>query len=233
MKIKTTTLIFPLLIAGVLLMFANACKKSGNPVPLPNSVTDIDGNVYHTVVIGTQVWFVENLRTTRYRNGDLISCVSDSADWRSSTTGAYCNYRNNLKNSAVYGCLYNWYAVTDSRNIAPIGWHIPSDAEWTTLSNYLGGESVAGGKLKATGTTLWTSPNTGATNSSGFTGLPGGYRHFSATYKGIEEVGYWWSAAAVGDTVSWMRELNYDNFQVVRLYFVKTNGFSIRCLRDV
>jgi uncharacterized protein (TIGR02145 family) len=128
--------------------------------------------------------------------------------------------------------MYNWYAVTDCRNIAPIGWHIPSDAEWTTLSNYLGGEDLAGGQLKSTGTTQWINPNAGATNSSGFTGLPGGCRHFNASFHGNAELGYWWSATAFDANVSWRRELNYDNSQVSRLCDFNTHGFSVRCVKD-
>jgi uncharacterized protein (TIGR02145 family) len=139
-----------------------------------NTVTDIDGNIYHTVTIGTQVWMVENLKTTKYRNGDPIPNVTGNA-WAALTTGAYCWYNNDAATyKATYGALYNWYAVADSRNIAPTGWHVPTDAEWTTLTTFLGGESVAGGKLKETGTNHWTSPNTGATNETGFTALPGG-----------------------------------------------------------
>jgi uncharacterized protein (TIGR02145 family) len=229
---KIRNLLFQVLIICGLLIVENGCKKESDPFPMPSTVTDIDGNVYHTVVIGTQVWFAENLKTTRYRNGDTIPNISDNSAWIASSKGAYCNYDNNSSNSAIYGFLYNLHAVNDSRNLPPIGWHIPTDADWATLLTYLGGENMAGGKLKATGFTQWTSPNTGATNSSGFTGLPGGYRQFDASFNGIGEFGYWWSAAVHGDTVNWRRELNYNNFQVSRLCNVNTNGFSIRCLRD-
>lgn len=153
----------------------------GGPAPDPNccsdcppTVTDYDGNVYQTVLIGDQCWMMENLKVTHYRNGDPIPHVTDGVTWGNLTSGAYCNYNNDEGNVATYGRLYNWYAVDDSRNIAPAGWHVPSDAEWQTLVDYLGGDAVAGGKMKEAGTTHWASPNTGATNESGFTALPGG-----------------------------------------------------------
>jgi len=146
--------------------------------PETGSVTDIDGNVYQTVKIGNQWWMMENLKVTSYRNGEAIPNVTDTTEWYNLTTGAYCYYDNDAYNTTIYGRLYNWYSINDSRSIAPTGWHVPTDEEWTTVINYLGGESVAGGKLKENGTTHWTSPNNGATNESGFSALPGGYRHF-------------------------------------------------------
>jgi len=141
------------------------------------TMTDIDGNVYETVTIGTQVWMAENLKVTHYRNGNTILHIIDWFSWFT-LTGAYCEYDNDVNNVAVYGRLYNWYAVNDSRYIAPVGWHVPSDAEWLTLVDYLGGDTVADGKMKEIGTTHWVSPNTGATNESGFSALPGGYRDY-------------------------------------------------------
>jgi uncharacterized protein (TIGR02145 family) len=123
----------------------NATSSSG-------TVTDIDGNVYQTVTLGGQVWMAENLKVTRYRNGDPIPCVNDASAWSGLSTGAYCHYNNDFNNAAIYGRLYNWYAVSDSRNIAPGGWHVPTDTEWQTLVDLLGGSSVAGGKMKTTGT---------------------------------------------------------------------------------
>jgi len=138
------------------------------------TITDIDGNVYHSVTIGTQTWMVENLRTSKYRNGDSIINVTNNTSWSTLTSGAYCDYDNTPNNSIIYGKLYNWYAINDSRSIAPMGWHVPTDVEWTTLITYLGGESIAGGKLKETGIIHWETPNGDATNTSIFTGLPGG-----------------------------------------------------------
>ncbi|MEI6143236.1 MAG: FISUMP domain-containing protein [Mariniphaga sp.] len=200
-----------------------------------STVVDIDGNVYNTVTIGTQVWMVENLKTTKYRNGDPITNVTVDAAWSDlgyGSAGAYCWYNNDAANyKSLYGALYSWYAVADSRNIAPIGWHVATDAEWTTLTDYLGGESIAGGKLKETGTTHWGSQNTGATNSSGFTALPGGYRDLYGEFGG-ENKGNWWSSTY--DTrYYWLRSLNYSSTNVIRDHFiVPWWGFSVRCLAD-
>jgi len=195
------------------------------------TVTDIDGNVYNTVIIGTQVWMVENLKTTKYRNGDPIPNVTGDAAWVALNTGAYCWDNNDAApNKIAYGALYNWYSVADSRNIAPTGWHVPTDAEWTTLTTFLGGESVAGGKLKETGTTHWQI-NTGATNSSGFTALPGGIRYLS--FVGVGYNGNWWSSTANGaGDYAWIRYLYNDSAYVMRGYFYKLDGYSVRCVRD-
>jgi uncharacterized protein (TIGR02145 family) len=136
-----------------------------------NDVTDIDGNTYKGISIGTQIWTQSNLNVSRYRNGDIIPQVTNYTQWENLTTGAWCYYANNTANGVVYGKLYNWYAVSDPRGLAPQGWHVPSDAEWRTLTTYLG-EDSAGGKMKSI--TLWGSFNTGATSSSGFSGFPGG-----------------------------------------------------------
>ncbi len=201
------------------------------PAP-PNKVTDIDGNVYHTVRIGTQVWMVENLKTTKYRDGTSIPNITDNTAWSNLTTGAYCDYNNGPSNSATYGRLYNWYAATDARGICPTGWHVPSDAEWTTLVNYFGGDSVAGGKLKEAGTTHWASPNTGATNESGFTAFPGGYRQSNGSFDDIGIVGYWWSATGTDAATAWYRFMGCGNSDVGRNNYGKTGGFSVRCVRD-
>jgi uncharacterized protein (TIGR02145 family) len=156
----------------------STCTTYGNQISFKTAstnygtVTDIDGNVYTTITIGTQVWTVENLKTSRYRNGVSIPNVTDDAAWAAQTTGAYCNYNNNEGNVATYGRLYNWYAVADANNVAPAGWHVPSYAEWDVLRNYLGGMYIAGQSKRSR--LAWLSPNTGADNSSGFTALPGG-----------------------------------------------------------
>lgn len=197
------------------------------------TVTDIDGNVYHTVQIGTQVWMVENLKTTKYRNGDPIPNVTGDAAWSTLNTGAYSWYNNDAAtNKAIYGALYNWYAATDSRNIAPTGWHVPTDSEWTTLTTYLGGESVADGKLKEIGTTHWQSPNTGATNSSGFTALPGGNRNEGGTFNTVGSLGYWWSSTNNGGCGSWYRRIYNTAPLGMRDCWYTRAGFSIRCLKD-
>ena len=217
----------------VTLILTISCGKdqSTTPPPAPTTVTDIDGNIYHFVKIGTQVWMIENLNVTKYRNGNPIPDVLDGTTWNNLTTGAYCDY-DNLPYSTAYGKLYNWYAVHDSRNIAPIGWHVPSDAEWTILINFLGGDSIAGGKLKELGITNWQSPNTGATNQSGFTALPGGFRS-NGTFIGVSLSGNWGAATeSYSYSYAWYRNMNYDEISVYRYEGSKNNGFSVRCLRD-
>ncbi len=154
-----------------------------------------DGKTYTSLTIGTQQWMEKNLDVTTYRNGDLIPYVTDPAVWAGLTTGAWCYYNNDPSNNGTYGKLYNWYAVNDPRGLAPVGWHVPTDAEFTTLTTYLGGESVAGGKMKVTGTTTWVTPNTGATNTSGWAGLPGGYRTNDGAFANVGYNGTWWSAS--------------------------------------
>lgn len=182
------------------------------------------------VRIGTQIWMTRNLNVSRYRNDDPIPQVQDPSAWAALTTGAWCYYENNTVNGTTYGKLYNWYAVNDPRGLAPTGYHVPSDGEWTTLTTFLGGESVAGGKMKAT--TLWNSPNTGATNSSGFTGLPGGIRNRFGSIFDIGFNGNWWSSSEGGAAFAWARRLVYNYSIAYRLTGYKENGFSVRCLRD-
>ena len=198
----------------------------------PGTVTDIDGNVYHYIVIGTQTWMVENLKTTKYRNGDPILNVTVNASWVALATGAYCWYNNDEANKVTYGGLYNWFAVADSRNLAPVGWHVPTDTEWNTLIDFLG-SGVGGGKLKEIGISHWLTPNTAATNSSGFTALPGGCRSYpNGTSGGVGYYGYWWSSMAYDTSGAWLRFLTYSSADVGRIYYNKKYGFSVRCVRD-
>ena len=210
------------------------------------TVTDIDGNMYRTVTIGTQTWMVENLKVTHYRNGEWISHVADDAAWQGLTSGAYCEYNNNGANVFTYGRLYNWYAVDDSRGIAPAGWHVPSDAEWKQMEMYLGMSQwdadatswrggYVGGMLKETGTTYWTSPNADATNESGFSALPGGYRSWYGSFNYMGELAYFWSSTAdsSGDAYVWNRMLSYKSSGVCRSELnPKSCGNSVRCVRD-
>jgi uncharacterized protein (TIGR02145 family) len=224
-----------LIIIGNLIMFSS-CKKDKDPEPTPlptiNTVTDIDGNVYNTVTIGTQVWMKENLRVTHYRNGDSIPLITESSAWYLTYTGAYCDYDSIPPNSSHYGHLYNWYTVVDSRNIAPHGWHVPTNSEWDTLRAYLGGVGVTGGKLKETGTTHWQSPNAGATNESGFTALPCGSRSFDGIFYDTGIMGYWWSTTEQAASYAWMRHLYYNSPAISDCYFAKRCGFSVRCIKD-
>ncbi len=197
-------------------------------------VSDIEGNVYKTVAIGTQIWMAENLKTTKYRNGVSIPLVTTNASWAALTSGAYCLYNNDAASfKATYGALYNWYAVTDPRNIAPMGWHVPTDADWTTLINYLGNLSIDGSKMKEAGTSHWSDPNTGATNTSGFTGLPGGYRYSNdGVFYYVGLYSYWWSSTENDTTSAWQRGLYYLDFKVTRDPYDKKYGYSVRLVKD-
>jgi len=196
------------------------------------TITDIEGNVYKIIQIGNQVWMVENLRVTHYSNGDPITKVTNGTTWSTLTTGAYCDYDNTPSNSTTYGKIYNWYTVQDSRKLCPTGWHVPLDSEWTLLTDYLGGESVAGGKLKEIGTIHWQSPNSGATNESGFTALPGGHRDYVGAFKYLGSYGSWWSATESRPIYAWYRFLDYDFSNFTRNDRKKQLGFSVRCLKD-
>ena len=184
------------------------------------------------ITIGGQTWAPKNLDVVTYRNGDPIPEVQAASTWSNLTTGAWCYYENNTANGTTYGKLYNWYAVNDARGLAPNGYHIPTDAEWTTLSSYLGGTVTAGGKMKEAGTSHWLSPNTNATNSSGLTGLPGGCRGTTGGFGDIGASGYWWSSSVYNTSLAWYRNLYcYDGY-VYSYSFYRQTGFSVRCLRD-
>jgi len=244
MKTKKT---ISIVLFGFLSIFAVMAqpqkKQPQNPSQYPGSnknqsltVKDIDGNIYHTVVIGTQTWMVENLKTTHYNDGTAIPLVTGNADWSDLITPAYCWYNNDATTyKDKYGALYNWFAV-ETGKLAPIGWHVPTDAEWTTLTTYLGGEEEAGGKLKEAGTLNWHTPNTGATNSTGFSALPGGWRSW-------EEVGefsplggticLWWSSTEANLLNAWLKGLLYDDCKLNRAGdFYKMDGCSVRCVKD-
>jgi uncharacterized protein (TIGR02145 family) len=202
------------------------------PALVTGTVTDIDGNVYRTVTIGSQVWMAENLKTTRYNDGSAIPLVTDSVAWLNLTTPGYCWYMNEAgSNKAVYGGLYNWHAV-NSGVIAPRGWHVPSDAEWTTLTTYLGGDSVAGGNLKEEGTTHWLTPNVGATNSSGFSALGSGFRGYLARFQNLGGGACWWTATTNGALVAWYRMMGRGAASVGRSYTDMKDGYSVRCIQD-
>ncbi len=203
----------------------------GNGTYVPgNGATDIDGNTYTSIIINGQEWMQQNLAVTKYRNGDPIPTGLSDATWTNAISGAFAIYNNDAANNTLYGKLYNWHAVNDSRGLCPTGWHVPSDAEWTTLETNLGGSSVAGGKMKAT--TGWNSPNTGATNESGFTGFPGGYRNFNGSYNLVGNLGYWWSSSEFDSIYAWFRLLYYSNSNDYRDFNYKHYGFSVRCVRD-
>ena len=207
-----------------------------------NTVTDTEGNIYNTVTIGSQVWMAENLKTTKYNDGTAIPNKADGTEWSSLSTGAYGDYSDTPANSTTFGRLYNWYVVDNNastklasnggKNVCPTGWHVPADAEWTILTDYLGGEEVAGGKLKETGLTHWASPNTGDANEYGFTALPGGYRYYDGAYGFIGYNGYWWSSTEYSSDYAWFRYISYSNANSYSSFSFKRSGFSVRCLRD-
>ncbi len=195
------------------------------------TVTDNDGNVYHTDTIGSQVWMVENLKTTKYNDGSTIPLVTDNTAWATLTTPGYCWYNDSISYGNTYGALYNWYSVNTGK-LAPKGWHVPTDSEWEVLGNYLGGDNVAGGPLKEAGTTHWLSPNTGATNTIGFSALPGGFRYSNGSFVNVGSDGLWWSSTADDATNSWGRTMNYDGAFVYRNLNLNVAGYSVRCVRD-
>ncbi|MEX0982173.1 MAG: fibrobacter succinogenes major paralogous domain-containing protein [Bacteroidales bacterium] len=225
------------------LVFIIGCEKeNGNGVIGP--VEDIVGNVYQTVTIGDQVWMAENLKTTKYNDGTDIPNVIENTDWRSLSTGAYAWYENDETTYGdIYGALYNWYAV-ETGNLCPSGWHVPTDAEWKTLEMHLGMSQTEaddtgwrgtdeGGKLKEIETTHWNSPNTGATNETGFTALPDGHRDNSGSFSNVGNYGSWWSATEYYTYYACGRYVGYGSSGVGRDNDVeKEDGVSVRCLRD-
>ena len=200
-----------------------------------NRCADIDGYVYKTIKIGNQLWMAENLRVAHYRNGEAIPNVINNDEWANLTSGAYCNYDNNPTNGRKYGKLYNWYAVDDYRGLAPAGWHVATNEEWTTLTNYLKGEDVAGGKLKSK--TGWKQPNEGATNESGYCALPCGHRYGDGASVGLGEQGFWWSSTEYSATNAkgrFMGSYGKNVISNVNDYYSdhKVDGFSIRCVKN-
>jgi uncharacterized protein (TIGR02145 family) len=201
-------------------------------ISTPGAGVTFNGYTYSSIVLGNgQEWMAENLRTNSYANGDSIPNVTGATQWQSLTTGAWVHYNNDSQYENPYGKLYNWYTVNDPRNVCPVGWHVPTDAEWFVLTDYLGA-SVAGGKMKSPGTQYWQSLNTDATNESGFSGLPGGCLDGFGTSRFIGENGNWWSSTMFGSNDSYSRTLRSGFSNVFRYYSQKKGGFSVRCLRD-
>jgi len=233
MKKLTKIWIYSLAIMGVFLLLTSSCKKADDNNN-PATVTDIDGNVYHTVTIGTQVWLAENLKTTKFNDGSSIPLLTKNAARTDLTTPEYWWYNNDSATyDNPYGKLYNWYAVNDGRDLCPTGWHVPTDAEWTTLTDYLGGLTVAGGKLKETGFIHWSNGNVGATNESGFTALPGGDRDINGSFNRIGLNGRWWSSSMYGSTgKAWYREMGGNHAGVIQANSSPDDGYSVRCIGD-
>jgi uncharacterized protein (TIGR02145 family) len=249
MKKRTKNWIYSSAIIGVFLLLISSCNKNDaiiTPPPAPLTVTDIDGNLYHTITIGTQVWLVENLKVTHYRNGDPIPNVTDNGQWFNLTTPAYCDYNNTPGNSITYGRIYNYYAVQDSHKIAPIGWHVPTDAEWTTLTDYLinngygyqgSGPDIAKSMSAKSGWNTFPTAGTvgndqASNNGSGFTALPGGGRFTSGVFYDVGNSGYWWSSTEASTTSAWSRGINYNGSACGRGYYDMDDGISVRCVKD-
>jgi uncharacterized protein (TIGR02145 family) len=195
-------------------------------------VTDVEGNTYKAVKIGNQVWMKENLKTTKSNDGTDIPNVTNSSTWIGLTTPGYVWYNNDISNKNIYGAIYNWHSVNTGK-LCPVGWHVPTNTEWTTLVNYIGGNSIAGGKLKETGFTHWLSPNTGATNESGFTALPGSSRDNVGNWGGAIGInGLWWTADAISSNTGKRWYLSNTNSAIVNDWSYKVDGLSVRCIKD-
>ncbi len=202
-----------------------------------NGVADINGNFYSSIIISGQEWMMSNLQVTQYRNGDVIPTNLDAGTWQGTTSGGVANYDDLSANVSIYGRLYNWYAVNDARGVCPTGWHVPTDAEWSTLETALGGSVGAGMKMKESGTIAmgngqWMTGYEPATNESGFSAQPGGYRYFSGTYNGQTAWANFWTNTETGPGYAWDRELFYNNSNSNRVAIDKHTGFSVRCLKD-
>ncbi len=206
-------------------------KDSPELEPAVDTVIDVERNVYKTIKIGNQTWMTENLRTTKLNDGTQIPYVADASAWDNLRTPGYCWYNNDVSNKAVHGGIYDWYAVNTGK-LAPAGWHVPTKEDWLTLINYLGGEDVAGGKLKEVGTSHWASPNVGATDAFGFTALPSGYRGGGGMYWHLGGACFWWSSTKESGDKAWRFSINYlgGEVDVDSQYF--THGWSIRCIKD-
>jgi uncharacterized protein (TIGR02145 family) len=249
---KKQTINWIILSIGIelLLILSGSCKKKDNNTNPPDTnncvssaifnsnktygaLIDIDGNKYKTITIGSQTWMAENLRTTKYRNGDPIEKANAVSAWRSIISGAYCNFLNtdNCDTIVTYGRLYNWYAMADSRNVAPPGWHVPTHEDWITLITYLGGEDSAGVKLKESSTIHWSIPNTSSNNETGFTALPGGFRGDQGWYYPMGYNGAWGTSTEIGSYV-WHVYMNSGHSYVHPEPGVKNEGVSIRCMKD-
>jgi len=220
-KLKITTLLF------CLILVINSCGPDKDKPETQPPVDSVIVSKLEEVTIGNQVWTSKNLDVSTYRNGDDIPLVEDAEKWKNLTTGAWCYYENKTGKGSTYGKLYNWYAVNDPRGLAPKGYHIPSDAEWSILTTYLGTDAAA--KMKST--TGWNEDGNG-NNTSGFAGLPGGCRNYFGNFYYFGAVGYWWSSSEFSTDNAWYRNLSNNDGDVFSYYTNKLDGFSVRCLRD-
>jgi uncharacterized protein (TIGR02145 family) len=198
----------------------------------PGCIKDFEGNRYKTVAIGTQRWMAENLKSTRYNDGTLIPEVRDNDTWAKLTTPGYSWYNNDsIENKKTFGAIYNWYTINTDK-LCPTGWHIPTDSEWHTMLASFDDSNLAGGKLKEAGTTHWKIPNNGATNKSGFTALPGGYRSIEGIFNFIGISGYWWTSTEYDNSSAFFYNLRYKYSLAYKYRSEKFCGFSVRCVKD-
>ena len=216
---------------AIVLLSSVSCKKEDSVSHNYGSVTDADGNVYRTIVIGEQEWMADNLRTGKYNDGTAIDSPATNGTWASNTTGAYCFYNGNISNFYnLNGALYNWRAVNRG-NLCPTGWRVPSDEDWLTLIEYLGGASIAGGKLKKTGTDYWKAPNSGATNATGFEAVAAGRRMervsgSSPAYMYINTAAYFWTSTERSSLRGYYYQIGYAGEVILRDWDLKNRGFS-------
>ncbi|MBK7174704.1 MAG: fibrobacter succinogenes major paralogous domain-containing protein [Bacteroidales bacterium] len=217
---------------AAIFLFLIGCEKSSTDDPQVFKVIDIDGNKYDTIHIGTQVWLKQNLKVTHYRNGDPVEPILKDSDWFYSESGAWCCYNNDTNNIPIYGCLYNLYAAKDPRGLCPQGWHTPTEDEWRTLVSFLDFEG--GYKLREQGTEHWKPTNAGATNSTGFTALPGGKRNpGDASFAEIGSSAYFWTDIIVATTTGdFPRQLMFNENYVNRACYSPKDGLSVRCIMD-
>lgn len=226
-------ILYSLFLALTLTAVQSGCKKEDNPAPvIYGQVTDFEGNAYKTIAIGSQTWMAENLKSIKLNDGTAIPLVTNNNSWSTMITPA-CSYYGNdsVTYKANYGALYNWYSVATNK-LCPSGWHVPTIGEWSTLTATLGVDTIAGGMLKEGGTAHWSYPNTHATNSSGFTALPTGYRFYNGSYQNFGISGNWWSSTASTTETSNYTYLSYSDGKLGKNSLDNTYGFSVRCVKD-
>lgn len=213
--------------AGLLALFTNSCSED----EVVTEITDIDGNVYNTVTLFDQVWMTEDLKTTKFNDGTSIPNITATAEWSNLSTPGYCWYSNDIIYKYSNGALYNWYAVNNQK-LCPVGWHVPTKDEITTLIFNFAGDKLAGGKLKETTITHWQSPNEGASNSTGFTALGGGFRDIDGSFKSLMVIGGYWSSTKYNDNSAHMLELAYNSQGASTTLFNIKSGVTVRCIKD-
>lgn len=226
---KKNVFYLSMLFLSASILFTESCKKDKDDSDV---IVDADGNVYKTVVINSQVWMTENLKTTRYNDGTaILNYGTDNLGWQTNVTGAYSWYNNDIANKDIYGALYNWHTVNTDK-LCPVGWHVPTLAEWTALVDYLGGVDYGGGKLKEEGTDHWMSPNAGATDEYGFKALPGGYRYYYGDFTLTGNQGFWWCDTEIDADYAQIEYISYEGTDIFHYGIYKNYGVSVRCLKD-